>query len=375
MRGSNSMRYLGIAGALAAAAALVIPVAASAHPTVYTDATGATRIAEGATPPFTPDELEDVTRHMITNHGFTYILVETNGQADRGMLSYARMPGAYGDSLTAEQKLDATDADTGAQPHHICRTADLDSKEAILAWQEEEGEDPFYNYIPFQKASAGLDDTPSHWIGVVQERTGVDLTQVSDDPETAKAELKTLCESAPPAGAGGTFVPADEVERGPDRLAGGVIEPLEEEITGLKASLTTAQQALATAQNAANAANARLAEVMPQLTPLSVALGTARLTARNVARSGATATVAGPPLEAVNVRLVIARSAAKKLRLGSRVLASKRVTTAANGRAQVDLKPKRRVGRALRRLRGSAAMTVEAASADRATARGTLTRR
>jgi hypothetical protein len=384
MRGSSWMRYLRTAGALAAAAALAVPVAASAHPSVYT---GEATVADGPDAGSDPDTQE---RHTVINHNNTFLLRETNGQgAPRGVVSYALLPGFLNLGDDPAQQL-ATGG-TGAQAHHTCDVDPLNDTDAIRAWQGAVGadpEDPFYNYIPFQKVRAGeqdlrlsrevrgLDDTPSDWIDDVRTLTNgaVDLATVSDDPAQAIVELEAMCEGLPGAN-NNSFVPADEIQTSARSLQLEMIRPLETQITSLQSSLTAAQQALAAAQASATAANARLAQVMPELTPLSVALSTARFTARNVARRGATATVTGPPLQPVNVRLVIAKSAAKKLRLGSRVLASRRVTTNASGSAQATLKPNRRVARALRRLRRAAAMTVDAASADRATARGTLTRR
>jgi hypothetical protein len=359
MRGS-SLKYLRTAGALAAAAALAVPVAASAHPTAYTDPTGA--LKEGATPPFDPATDYDA-RHVVVNHGYPHVLIETNGEATaRGVLSYATIP----DDATAAEAIAV--GDTGAQPHHTCRTPALDDQANILAWQD----DPFYNYVPFQKAAAGLDDDPSDWIGLVEAETAVDLTQVSDDPATAAGQLKTLCEGI--AG-GGTFVEADELERGPERFASGVIEPLEEEIANLKEDLSGAEQALAAALSAAEAARARLGTVMPELRPMGVTLPTARLAARRLAGDGMTVTLTGSPLRPVTLQLLTSRGSANRLGLRSRVLARATTTFGADGTAEATLKPKRAVARAVRRLRGSIGMKVRIVSGDRvASARGTIGR-
>ena len=63
--------------------------------------------------------------------------------------------------------------------------------------------------MPFQKASAGLDDHPNLWIPLVSSLTGVDLTQVSDDPAAAKTQLTALCEALPGPG---VFVAADAMQ-------------------------------------------------------------------------------------------------------------------------------------------------------------------
>ena len=45
--------------------------------------------------------------------------------------------------------------------------AALETEAAIRAWQ---GEDPFYDYVPFQTGVApGLEDDPARWIAYVKE--------------------------------------------------------------------------------------------------------------------------------------------------------------------------------------------------------------
>ena len=101
---------------------------------------------------------------MVTNHGYTTVLRETNSVgAPGGVVSYALLPGALRADLTQTQELAA--GGTAAQAHATCSGTVLDAESNILAWQEG---DPFYNYVPFQKAPAGLDDNPADWIDDVQ---------------------------------------------------------------------------------------------------------------------------------------------------------------------------------------------------------------
>jgi hypothetical protein len=358
------MRYLRTAGALAVAAALAVPVAASAHPSAYTgEAQIDTDPADG---PFT---LADQTRHFVINHGFPLVLAETNGlddaTTDGGVISYALLPGDYRDTLTGPQMLD--EGNTAAQPHATCQDPALTADDAILDWQ---GEDPFYGYVPFQKASAGLDDDPADWIGHVKALTGADLATVSDDPDQALVDLEALC-----TGIGGTFFEPDATQNTSASLSGGLVEPLEEEIAGMKTALTAAEQARDAARAELAAAQARFAAAMPELSPLAVTLPTARFAARSVAGDGMTVTVTGSPLRAVSVQMLTSRARAKSLRLRSRVLAGATGSFGADGTAEITLKPKARVGRALRRLRSPMSVKIRIVMGDRAaSARGTLTR-
>jgi hypothetical protein len=376
------MRYLRAAGVAAAvaAAALVVTAVASAHPSVYPDIPA---LGDANTDPDQPGvfEPDPHTRHVVTNHGFTYVYRESNGEDEFGVLTYSRLPGDYRATIPTSQILE--EGDTAAQAHATCRdtnpgtTQDVDAlwtQDAITGWQVG---DPFYRYVPFQATSAGLDDRPSSedpevsdWLDDVETLTGLELTPATN--------LAAACSSL-----GGEFVAADRIQTQAANLSSGLVDPLEAQIAGLEtavaaaeAARAAAEAARAAAQAAADAASARLAEVMPQLTPLSVTLGTSRATARRIARRGATATVTGPPLRTVTVRMQISQARAKKLGLRSRTLARKTVTTGADGKAETVLKPNRRTARRLQRLRGTLTATVGAVSGDRsASTRAVITRR
>ena len=362
------MRHLHAVGAATAVVALALPASTAAHPSVYT---GTAKIVTNAGP---PPVIADQTRHMVTNHGYTTVLRETNGVgAPGGVMSYALLPGALRDTLTVTEEL--AQGGTAAQAHATCSgVTALAAESAILGWQEG---DPFYNYVPFQKASAGLEDDPAAWIEDVNTLTGVDLSTASDDPAQAATQLTAMC-----TGIGGTFVPADQTQSTIAALAAGSVAPLQEDITELNTALTAANQAKTAAEQARDAANgalaaanAQLARVMPQLRAFEVTLATANAKARSVANNGTTVELSGPPLLAATVQLTIAQARAKKLGLRSGILARATTTIGANGTADVLLKPKRSVASKLRRLRGSVQMTVTAAGGDRAAStRAILTR-
>src|SRR5688500_15896320 len=320
------LSYRRLAALVVAVASLAVPASAWAHGSVYTD------IAQIDTDP-APGTfmLADQTRHVVTSHGFTFVLRETNGAADKGMIDYSRLPGDYRASLPPAEVLSA--GDTAAQPHATCRgAAVLTTDAAIRGWQEA---DPFYNYVPFQKTSAGLEDDPALWIQDIKALTGnsVDLSQVSDDPAQAVTELTTLC-----SGLAGTFTPADETQTSTASLNSGyahlLTEPLDAEILSLSADLATAQGAASAAaaqvaaksatdkENAAlKAENARLKAIALSIEP--VGKPTVRQLADRVQVS-----VTGPAGKSVTIRIVARK--AKALKLKSRVLAK------ATARLRVD---------------------------------------
>jgi hypothetical protein len=331
------MKPLKSTGALAVVAVLAVPALASAHPSVYTDT--ARVIAD----PANPGVLTDQIRHVVTNHGFTYVLRESNGATDKGVMTYSKLPSAYRNrpGFTKTQWL--VEGDTAAQAHATCRgVASLEAEEAVLAWQES---DPFYTYVPFQVTSAGLEDDPSHWLPVVRSRTGVDLTRVADP-------------AAACTGLGGTYVPADAMQTPAASLASGTVAeataPLNAQIEQLKKDKAAADAATAAA----------LARVGLMDTPLKVtAAPSGKL------GSGIQVKVTGRPLAPVTVRLLVSPARKKSLKLGSRVLTSQTVALAADGTKTVTLKPWKSRSGALRGLKSLGA-TVDAVTLGRAAAAG-----
>jgi hypothetical protein len=369
------MKTLRLAALAVGVAALALPAAASAHPSVYTGT--ATIVTNPGPPPVVAGQ----DRHMVTNHGYTTVLRETNGVGSPGgVVSYALLPGALRDTLTQTQQLAM--GGTAAQAHATCDVAALNTESAIVGWQEG---DPFYNYVPFQKAAAGLDDDPADWIDDVQRLTGVDLAQVSDVPAEAAMQLETLCESAAPAGLGGTFVPADQTQNTIAALASGTVEhataPLNARITDLttftqqlQAQKAAAEQAAAralaqagqatTLQQENQALKAEVARLKLEATTLRIRpLG--RQSPAQLAANGAAVRVTGPAGKRVTVRLLVSAAEAKALGLGSRVLGKQTATIGSDANARVRITLGSRAKRAMRRADRSMMVTFDAVSGDR----------
>ena len=159
-----SHRKLGVALATLAAT-LALPAFASAHTSVYQDI--GKLVPDPPPSPIDYADLDDQTRYVVANHGYTYVLRETNTLTDQGMVDYKRAPGAWRSQPGVTTTDLFNEAGTGAQAHHTCQTGALTTVAAIESWQEVSAAgkpEPFYQYVPFQKASAGLGDDPSHWI-------------------------------------------------------------------------------------------------------------------------------------------------------------------------------------------------------------------
>lgn len=334
------VRYLAVL--TAAVAALVVPATVFAHGSVYTDTARIdTNPAPGA---FT---LADQVRHVVTNHGYTMVLRETNNATDKGMVDYSRLPGDYRASIPGSQVL--AEGDTGAQPHATCRgVAALASEDAIRAWQ---GTDPFYNYVPFQKTAAGLQDEPEveAWIGEVLTRTGVDLNT---------AVPATAC-----AGLGGTYTPADETQTSTASLNSGyasdLTTPLTAQIAQLQTDLAGANAGQVSAQSSLAAENTSLKAQVAQLK-----LEATRLKINSI--SGNSVKLSGPAGKAVKIKLTISKKVAKARKLKSRNVGTASGKIGANATATIPFSPK-----AVKK--GSLKVTVTATCEDRvATSAATL---
>jgi hypothetical protein len=350
------MKSLRIAGVLSASAALAVPASAAAHGTVFTDEA---KVAVPGNPVTTTDE----TQYLLTNHGFTMRLKESNNELDHGMIDYKVLPSAYRTQpgFTLTRLLD--EGNTGAQPHATCHVGALETEDAIMAWQ---GEEPFYNYVPFQKQPAGLEDDPAKWIPVVNAELGVDLTTESNPAAACAAK-------------GGEYREADATVTTAAALASGTVEqetaPLVAEIAGLKTAATDADKAKAALQALLDAAKAEIAKLTAAAAPMKVALPTARIADSKLAKKGTTVTVTGPVGKAVAVKLAIGESRARKMKLSSSALARGKATLGADGTAKVALKPGKSVAKRIGRLKRSASITVSAFAGDRvATTTATLTR-
>ncbi|MBJ7518156.1 MAG: hypothetical protein JHC84_00550 [Solirubrobacteraceae bacterium] len=369
-----------LVAAAAATVTLAAPVAATAHPSVYE--TTARTVPSPAPSPITAGDLIDQRRYVFSNHGYTAVLRETNGVTTMGGLNYAALPGVYRNqaSTTANSK-EAwyLEGGTGVQVHATCQgVAALSSYENIGSWQ---GTDPFYGYIPFQKAAAGFEDDPADWIPVVKTLTGVDLATVADP-------------AAACTGLGGTYTPADAYNNPPTAanplapwttLSASTIadatKPLVAEITDLKAKVVSLETAKAAAERATAQAQTALqvladkaaaaeqataaanAQLKAATTPLGIALDSTSLKVAALS-SGVAVRLTGPAGEKAHVRILLPASKAKAHKLRSRVLASTTTTIAAGG-TTVTLKSGSAARTAMAKLSGPTNVTVDVAAGGR----------
>ncbi len=364
------LRTSALAGATVAAAALAIPAAVSAHPSVYVTsapilAPAGLCSATGATPPYTAAAFLATcvtqTRYVFTNHGNTYLLRESNGKTTGGAISYAHRPAG----LAA-----ATDYDvfsnppqgpaTGAQVHATCDVPALTTPTVIRSWQ---GTDPFYAYVPFQRTAAGFDDKASTWLGIVTTATGVDL-QVLDDTDAAR---EAACEALPGASAS-SYVPADATQSTKAAWALGPVEaavkPLEEHVTSLTTDLAAKATELSTVKGALSNATTEIASLKAALTRLKLTFG-ASPSLDALAANGLALKLVGPASQTANVRLLVPADKLKKLGLKSRIIGTQKVVIAADGTASLTLKTTATAASALKKHTGKLSVLGEATTGDR----------
>lgn len=333
-----------------AAAALIAPAGAGAHPSVFETT------AKVQDPGSNPPTFSDQKQYLLTNHGFTYAVRESNGFTDLGMLNYRVAPSA----MRKQPGFDVfAEADTGAQPHATCRDVDaLATREAKLDWQTTaEGGDPFYGYVPFQKGSAGLEDDPAKWTATVKRFTGVDLAA------TAEADVAKACGDL-----GGTFAPADTIVTSAQSLAAGQTKPLAAEVTALGASVAALQGQIAALGGQKAAAEAQTAGALADAGRLRLALRPLKLSKAKatVTRSGLTVPVSGPAGAPVTARLLVTPAKARRLALRSRVLGRGAGTLGADGTTTLTVKLTAVAAEAVRRAKGSVPVTVDGRAGDRA---------
>jgi hypothetical protein len=314
-------------------AALALPAAASAHPGVYTVAQ---KVAgAGCTFP-TTGCLTDRTQYAVANDGWALGFTEDNSLVSGGgLINYKSMPSGWRAGMTSDEKRTFAGAQTNLQAHATCSGTALDNGPNILAWQ---GNDPFFNYVPWQSTSAGLGDDPGKWIPVVKSVTGVDLTGM------AAAQAEAAC-----TGAGGTFHKADSSSNIADALLASVTSPLQSQVSQLQNQVGVLQAGKAAAEAAL--ANRPLALTLSAKTfELPVAL------------------VTGLPGTPVKVQVLLSAADAKRLKV-SRTAASKTKTLGAQGAELFTLTPSKKVAASRRALK----VTIEAAAGGKTlTSKGTL---
>jgi hypothetical protein len=384
----TSLRALALAGALA----LAVPALASAHPAVFTQTT--TIVRSGAPSPPTAADLITRTEYYIQNDGRSIILQETNGVTDTvhpavpasgfqpavpetvaggGVTNFKQLPSTFRANTTLfptkASWLGYVPAHTDVQVHATCvGPAALSDPANIAAWQN----DPFYNYIPWQKTSAGIGDDPAKWIPVVKDKTGVDLGTLA-----TVAELTTACGTL-----GGTYFPADAVLTTPASTASASVADAVAPVQAAKAASDQAAADASAARQAADgrtaAAQADLAAARTEITRLQLAATPLRLTldgrrtSPTLVTQGQPVKLTGPPLQLVRVRLLVGELTARRLGLKSRVLATRAVTSGAGGALSAVLKPTAAAAAAIRRAKGALPITVDALAGQKLVAVSTV---
>lgn len=343
------------AGLIGAASALALPAVAAAHPAVYTQTAKVNTAPAGS-----PAVYVDQERYVVANHGFTYVLRESNGRSAtagalaRGVVTYGKAAGR----AKTPGFLDTDAARTGVQAHATCDLPALTSEAVVRSWQGSTPEDagePFYAYVPFQTGSAGLEDDPAKWLPVVRSATGIDLRTVAD----TDAARQAAC-----VGKGGTYYPADATQSSNAAFNSGLIEevqaPLEARIRTFEETLAAAQAKQTATDAQLLAANAKLAQAPAAPKPLAARLGATTFTPAGVASSGVPVDVTGPAGQAVRVRATVPASAVKKHRLRSTVLGSKGGVVGRDGTVRLVVKPSASQAKALKAVsKGSLTVTLE----------------
>jgi hypothetical protein len=361
-----------------ALAALALPAAAFAHPGVYTSQ----QLAYEAAAPYNDacritdavgnDAcIQDRQRktYAVGNDGYAMAFTEgapaatpstlTNGApVGRGMVNYRFLPGTWRGAANDDNRklwMAYGPAKTDLQAHATCLGAAWDTPDNILAWQD----DPFYNYIPWQKTSVGIGDEPAKWIDAVKAATGIDLAALN-----TPAEFKAACETFP----GASYYTADTASSITSATVADAVAPLNTQVSTLQSQITQLQTGMSSLTAAKAAVDAQLAAA---LTPKPRAL-TLKLSAKKFDQG--VAMVTGEPNTAVKVKALLSSANAKKLKI-SRTISSKSVKIDATGAALVDLGLSKKAAKAIDKHFPALKVTVEAAAgAVKKTATGTLTR-
>lgn len=346
------------AGALATLA-LALPASAAAAPSVYSvDAKTGDAGVTFLTDPTGASLTSTQRQYVVAGDGYAVGFKETNGVSGDGVLNYAVLPSDYRAPMTAEQKRTYAAAQTDVQPHATCSgVAALSSGANILAWQSASA-DPVYDYIPWQKTSAGLGDDPAKWIAVVKTATGVDLSTLA-----STAAFTTACTNL-----GGTYHAADASSAVATLLIADAVAPLQKQITTLTAAKATSDKAAATATDARKLAEAAYQALFTRPIDLTLA-------AKRFAPQSGVALITGSATDPVHVTLEVSKKQKKALGISSRVLAEFDSEISSEGAALITLKPEKSVLKRLAKHKKPIPVTVLAVSGgsqDSATA--TLTR-
>lgn len=338
-----------------AALALALPASASAVPVVTqvlakTGDPGVTFLTDPTGASLTSTQ----TQYVVSADGYVAGFAEDNGvTGGGGVLDYSQLPSSYRAPMTAEQKRTYAGAQTGAQAHATCSgVAALSDGATILAWQRNAGNDPYFNYVPWQKTSAGLGDDPRTWLPVVRSATGVDLSALS-----TAADFRAACERL-----GGTYHPADTAAVLDAAQVAAALLPLQAQIASLTRARDASDRAAATARAAqatARAAQAAAEAAYQALFTKPIAL---TLASRRLAGGSGVVMVTGSPTDPVDVTLTIAKRTARRLHLSSNVVAEATGTLDDDGAALLTLTPDADTAKRLAQHRGAIPARVLAVS-------------
>lgn len=316
--------------AVAAALALAAPASAGAAPFVTTvagklDVSGRTFLTDPTGASLTPQ-----TQYVVSADGYAAGFAETNGVTSGGVIDYSVLPALYRAPMTVADKLAYAAAQTGVQPHATCSgVAALADDANIAAWQSNAGNDPSYDYIPWQKTTAGLGDDPAKWIPVVRSATGVDLSALS-----TAADFRAACERL-----GGAYDPADAQSSIASTLIANATAPLNAQIASLRRARDASDAAAARAAAAAATARAAQAAAEAAYQALFTKPITLTLAAKRFAPADGVVMITGSPTDPVDVTLEVTRKLARRLKLDSTVLAEAQGELNDDGGALLVLKP------------------------------------
>ncbi|HEY6779645.1 MAG TPA: hypothetical protein VI111_01755 [Thermoleophilaceae bacterium] len=340
-----------VAGALVAVA-LAVPGSAAAVPGVYsvvakTGNDGVTFLNDPTGAALTNTE----TQYTVTADGYVLGFSEDNGVTGGGVLDYKQLPADYRAPMSAEEKRTYGPAQTDVQAHATCSgVTELSSGPTILSWQDD---DPSYDYVPWQKATAGLGDDPGTWVPVVKAATGVDLAALSTVQDFTDA-----C-----TGLGGTYHPADTSTAVASALITAAVAPFKKQVTELQdkvKSLTkdkaAAEKSLATEKDTRKAAETAYQEQYNR--PLKLTLAGRRF----AATGGVALLVTGSISDPVTVTLELTKKRASALGLRSRVLVEATIVINTEGAAITTLKPTKAVAKAIAKHKGAVPAKVVAES-------------
>ena len=297
-------------------------------------------------------------------------LNETNCAVDKGMLNYKFLPSSTRATLTLAAYLGA--GDTGAQPHATCRQGSgvvdqlwgtTAGTSAITAWQTAKtntaGGEPFFNYVPWQKTSAGLDDDPTKWIPVVLAKTGVDLSSYSTVDEFTAA-----C-----AGIGGVYTAADKIGTTMQSMNSGFAHDITATVTAAVTAEVTAEVTAAVTAAVGAPLQAEVAKLTAEVASLSrvltVKAASAKLAAKTAAGSGVAVKISGPAGYHLRAFLTVTDASARKVGLRYLGLGTADVTIGDAGTADATIKLNAAAKAKLKALGKNLPVRIEVKGADR----------